>query len=104
MDVALSLNRFEHVTGPLSLLVSHHFIRIAYEGALAINSADAKVGTPELADLLRDTYASTTARVRHLTKLFDDTKKSQTEVLTDLASEMESQHEFMTGNTFSWLR
>jgi hypothetical protein len=100
MDVALSAGGVDHLSGYVPLVMGHHFIRIAYEGTIAIRSGNPKVGIPALAALMQDKYATITARARHLTKLLDNSKKSYTEVLTDLASEMKMHHEALIGNAF----
>src|ERR1017187_6069036 len=92
MDVALSAGGVDHLSGYVPLVMGHHFVRIAYEGTIAIRSGNPRVGIPALAALLQDKYAAITTRARHLTKLLDNTKKSYTEVLTDLASEMKVHH------------
>jgi len=104
MDVILSAGGVDHLSGYVPLVVGHHFVRIAYEGAIAVRSGNPEVGVPALAALLQDKYASITARARHLTKLLDNTKKSHTEVLTDLASEMNLHHETLTGNAIPLVR
>jgi hypothetical protein len=104
MDVILSTGRVDHLSGYVPLVVGHHFIRIAYEGAIAVQSGNPRVGIPELARLLQPEYETITARARHLTKLLDNTKKSYAEVLTDLASELKVHHESLTGNSMRAVR
>src|SRR5665811_325463 len=69
-----------------ALLLGHHFVRIAYEGALALRSTNPHVGWPPLAELLNDQFADITARARHVSKLLDDTSRAYEEVLADLES------------------
>jgi hypothetical protein len=104
MDVALSAGGVDHLSGYVPLVMGHHFVRIAYEGTIAIRSGNPRVGIPVLAALLQDKYAAITTRAQHLTKLLDNTKKSYTEVLTDLASEMKVHHGALTGNAFRVMR
>lgn len=104
MDVTLSAFDAERLSGFVPLLMGHHFVRIIYEGAIAIRSSNPNVGIPELAALLEDEYATITARARHLTKLLDNTKRSHDEVLADLASEMKVHHEELTGRAPRLLR
>ncbi|MEU8632489.1 hypothetical protein AB0C38_10000 [Amycolatopsis sp. NPDC048633] len=86
------------------LLLGHHFVRIAYEGAIALRSPRPHVGIPELAALLNEQYAAITARARHATKLLDDTQKSDDDVLSELEKILEDHHNRLTGNTFRWTR
>jgi hypothetical protein len=104
MDVSLSVIDVDQFRGYVPLVVGHHFVRIAYEGAIAARSANARVGRPELAVLLRDNFAKLTARIRHLAKLLDNRSKSYREVLSDLASELEIHHENLTGNSIPMAR
>lgn len=106
MDVILSAGAVDSLSGYVPLIMGHHFIRIAYEGAIAVQSSNSRVGVPELAKILQPEYDTITARARHLTKLLDNTKKSYSEVLADLASEIEAHHEALTGNAIrgvKWL-
>jgi hypothetical protein len=75
-DVVLSAEQLPAVAPYVGLLLGHHFVRIAYEGGLTLRSQDPDVGVPELANVLRDKFGPITARVRHTTKLLDDTKKT----------------------------
>jgi hypothetical protein len=65
------------------LMLGHHFVRIAYEGSIALRSANL-VGEPALAKLLTDEFQTITERARHMSKLLDDTKKSEDEVLDEI--------------------
>ena len=106
MDVILSAMRVNHLSSYVPLTMGHHFVRIDYEGAKAVQSPNPRVGVPELAKLIQPEYEAITARARHLTKLLDNTKKSYAEVLADLAAEIEVHHEALTGNAmpaFRWL-
>jgi hypothetical protein len=104
MDVILSAGREDHLSGHVPLLMGHHFVRIAYEGAITVRSNNPKIGVPAFAVLLQDKYAAITARARHLTKLLDNTKRSNTDVLSDLASEMKVHHEMLVGKTIGAAR
>lgn len=75
-DVVLSVQRAPSLAPHVGLLLGHHFVRIAYEGSLTIRSLDPNVGLPELASLLHDRFGPITTRIRHATKLLDDTKKT----------------------------
>ncbi|MBC7592724.1 MAG: hypothetical protein H7288_02080 [Kineosporiaceae bacterium] len=75
-DVVLSAQQLPTLSPYVGLLLGHHFVRIAYEGGLTLRSQDPAVGVPELANLLQDKFGPITARVRHATKLLDDTKKT----------------------------
>jgi hypothetical protein len=82
----------------VGLLLGHHFVRIAYEGAIAIRSANPCVGIPELAALLSSTFAQVTERARHLTKMLDNTKKTYADVLSEFVAEYRIHHDALTGN------
>lgn len=98
MDTVLSGNEVPEFSPYVGLLLSHHFVRIAYEGAAAIRSENPHVGIPGLADLLQDSFAQVTESARHLTKMLDNTKKSYADVLSDFAAELEEHHNALTGN------
>lgn len=83
-DVALSAAKATDGGSSTALLLSHHFVRIAYEGAIALRSGNEMVGMPFLAELLTDQFAAITERARHMSKLLDDTKKSEEEVLAEI--------------------
>jgi hypothetical protein len=83
IDVVLSAAQRLELSAYIGLLLGHHFVRIAYEGAVALRSQNQHVGVPELADLLRDQFGPITARVRHVTKLLDDTKKTYEAVVEE---------------------
>jgi hypothetical protein len=102
MDTVLSGNEVPEFAPCVGLLLSHHFVRIAYEGAIAIRSGNAHVGIPDLAALLSDTFAQITARARHLTKMLDNTKKSYAEILAEFAAQWEEHRNAFTGNAV-WL-
>lgn len=104
MDVVLSARQAGDIEGAIPLLLGHHFVRIAHEGAIALGSSNRHVGIPELAALLSEQYTAITARARHTTKLLDDTKKSYDDVLLDLERILEAHHNRLTGNTFRWAR
>lgn len=104
MDVVLSGQEVGAISGYLPLLLGHHWVRIAYEGARALRSHDWYVGVPALADMLQDRYAAITARGRHAAKLLDDTKKGYDQVLIELDRLLEDHHAELTGKTFRWLR
>lgn len=69
-----------------ALLLGQHFVRIAYEGALALRSENPHVGWPPFAELLDHQFASITGRARHVSKLLDDTSRGYDEVLADLGA------------------
>jgi hypothetical protein len=98
MDTVLSGNQIPDLSPFIGLLLSHHFVRIAYEGASAIRSPNVHVGVPVLADLLRDAFAELTQRARHLTKMLDNTQKTYPEILSEFAAEMKIHHDALTGN------
>jgi hypothetical protein len=104
MDVILSGQQASKISGFIPLLMGHHFVRIAHEGAIALRSPNSHLGVPELADLLRGQYGAITARARHTTKLLDDTKKSYEEVLFDLGDILGEHNARLTGNAFRWAR
>ena len=67
-----------------ALMLGHHFVRVAYEGSIAVRSTNRLVGVPELAELLPDKFETVTARVRHMSKLLDDTKKSDHQIFGEV--------------------
>lgn len=75
MDTVLSGNEAPEFSPFVGLLLSHHFVRIAYEGAAAIQCGNPYVGIPALAALLHDSFAQITARARHLTKMLNNNKR-----------------------------
>jgi hypothetical protein len=81
----------------VGLLLSHHFVRIAYEGAAAIRSSNPHVGIPALAALLNDTFAQITARARHLTKMLDNKNKFYADILSEFAAELAEHRNALTG-------
>lgn len=87
-----------------ALLLGHHFVRIAYEGAKAIRSTNPNVGWPELTELLKEEYAPITERARHVSKLLDDTKKSYDDVLAELRAVQEDNTKSLTGKAPRLLR
>lgn len=104
-DVAFS-TRGTELASYATLLLGHHFVRIAYEGAIAIRSKNPHVGWPPLAELLNDEFSAITARARHVTKLLDDTKKSYGDVLADLREVYEHNVRTFSGKAprgFRWL-
>lgn len=103
-DVVLSAQDSGEPRAYPALLLGHHFVRIVYEGATAIRSANTHVGWPTLADLISDQFADITARARHVSKLLDDTAKAYEDVLADLDRVYRHNHATLTGNTHSWLR
>lgn len=98
MDTILSANKVPELGPYVGLLLGHHFVRIAYEGAIAIRSANPSMGIPELAALLSGRFAPITARARHLTKMLDNTKKTYADVLSEFAAELKVHHDALTGN------
>lgn len=103
-DVVLSAQRQPALSPYVGLLLGHHFVRIAYEGALTLRSPDPDVGVPELANLLQDSFGPITARVRHATKLLDDTKKTYEAVVDEFGTIVLKHRELMTGNAKRWAR
>jgi len=97
MDTVLSGNEVPEFGPYVGLFLSHHFVRIAYEGAAAIRSGNPHVGIPDLAALLNDTFAQITASARHLTKMLDNKKKSYADTLSEFATELEVHHDALTG-------
>ena len=97
MDTILSGNDIPQFGPYVALLLGHHFVRIAYEGAIAIRSGNPHVGIPALAALLNDTFAQITASARHLTKMLDNKKKTYADILAELAAELEAHHNAFTG-------
>jgi hypothetical protein len=107
MDAALSSATAPEFMGPAGLILTHHFVRIAYEGAIAIRSPNPNVGVPALAALLSDTFAELTARARHLTKLLDNTKKTYVDVLSELSQELAAHRKALKGyaiRPLQWLQ
>lgn len=103
-DIVLSSRSVGECSAYPALLLGHHFVRVAYEGAKAINSGNPDVGWPQLATLLTDQYTPVTARARHISKLLDDTKKSQEEVLGELRAVQEHNTKTLTGRAPRLLR
>lgn len=87
-----------------ALLLGHHFVRIAFEGARAVRSVNPHVGWPPFADLLKEQFADITQRARHVSKLLDDNRKGYEEVLSDLHDVYEHNHRTLTGNAPRFLR
>lgn len=104
MDVLLSGQRQPRLSAFIPLILGHHFVRIAYEGAETLRSSNPHVGVPELARLLADKHASVTAQARHVTKLLDDTKKTYDTVIAEFDAIAHEHHEQFTGNAFRWAR
>jgi hypothetical protein len=82
-DVVLS-TKASDAGATAALLLGHHFVRIAYEGSLTLRSDRPFVGVPQLAAHLTDQFEAITTRARHMSKLLDDKKKSQQEVLDEI--------------------
>jgi hypothetical protein len=104
IDVVLSGSQAPGISSFVPLVLGHHFVRIAYEGTVAIRSTNGDVGIPELAGLLRDQFASVTARARHATKLLDDTKKSYEAVLEEFQEIIQEHRDQLMGNGVRWAR
>lgn len=104
MDVLLSGHRLPRLSPFVPLILGHHFVRIAYEGANALRSPDPHVGVPDLAQHLTDTYASVTAQARHVSKLLDDTKKTYETVIAEFDAIAQEHHHQFTGNAVRWAR
>jgi hypothetical protein len=103
MDAILS-GQSGAMSGYLPLLLGHHWVRIAYEGARLLRLPDPRTGVPELAELLQDRYAAITARGRHASKLTDDTKKGYDQVLGELEALLRSHTAQLAGKARRWLR
>lgn len=103
-DIVLSARQAHDVFAYPALLLGHHFVRIAYEGSIAIRSANPHVGLRPLAELLTNEFAAITARGRHVSKVFDDTKKGYEGVLADLDRELRHNKEVLKGRTSRWFR
>ena len=102
MDTILSGKKVPELAPYVGLLLGHHFVRIAYEGAIAIRSANPCVGIPELA--ASSTFAQVTERARHLTKMLDNTKKTYADVLSEFVVEYKIHHDALTGNAIRLAR
>jgi hypothetical protein len=103
-DTILSGHTTPEFRAYVGLLLSHHFVRIAYEGAAAIRSDNSHVGVPALAALLNSNFARITAHARHLTKMLDNKNKSYAAILADLAAELEGHHDTLTGKVVGLAR
>lgn len=103
-DIARSTGSGNLVAAYAGLFLSHHFVRIAHEGATAIRSTSRYVGIPELAAQLSDQYAAITARSRHKTKILDDTKKTLPDVLAEFRDELVTHRHAFTGKAKWWVR
>ncbi|MFY1577382.1 hypothetical protein ACN26Z_21030 [Verrucosispora sp. WMMD703] len=103
-DLARSTALDNLVTGYVGLFLSHHFVRIAHEGATAIRSTSRYVGIPEFAAELSDKYAAITARSRHTTKILDDNKKTLTDVLAEFRDALAMHRDAFTGKARWWVR
>lgn len=87
-----------------ALLLGQHFVRIAYEGALALRSDDPHVGWPALAELLDHQFAGITARARHVSKLLDDTSRGYDDVLADLDAVYRHNNAVLVQSVKGWRR
>jgi len=103
-DVVLSAAADEQSQAYPALLLGHHFVRIVYEGSLALQSAKPEVGWPPLAGRLQRQFAAVTSRARHVTKLLDDKKKSKDQVMAEMINAKETAHRALTGNAHPWFR
>ncbi len=103
-DIVMSAQKYSNAKAYPALLLGHHFVRIAYEGAAAIRSSNPHVGWPPFSDLLTDQYAAITKRGRHVSKLLDDTKKSSDEVLSDLAAVLAKNSDAFLNKAPMWFR
>ncbi len=103
-DVVLSAQQLPAFAPYVGLLLGHHFVRIAYEGGLTLRSQDPDVGMPELATLLQDKFGPVTARVRHTTKLLDDTKKTFDAVVDEFDGIVLEHRSHMMGNAARFAR
>ncbi|MHB1010156.1 MAG: hypothetical protein ACYC1E_13145 [Propionibacteriaceae bacterium] len=103
-DVALSSRGPDACGAYTALMLSHHFVRIAFEGATAIRSSNPHMGEPGLAALLTDNYQTVTERARHVTKLLDDNKKTYPLILQEIRDVYEHNHNTLTGHAPRLLR
>ena len=78
-------------------MLGHHFVRIIYEGEKLLSSQAPHFGIPELSDLLHSEHSALTTRIRHTSKLLDDTKKNPNDMLAEMkAARQESFSMFVT--------
>ncbi|WP_205325327.1 hypothetical protein [Glycomyces sp. YM15] len=103
-DVVYSARKSREASAYTALLLGHHFVRIAYEGAAAIRSGNPQVGIPVLADILKERFQSITARARHMAKLLDDKKKTNEDILAAIELALERMRGVFTGRVPRWLR
>ncbi|WFE27620.1 hypothetical protein O7623_31175 [Solwaraspora sp. WMMD791] len=103
-DLARSTALDNLVAAYVGLFLSHHFVRIAHEGATAIRSTSSYVGIPEFATQLSNQYTAITARSRHTTKILDDTKKTMPDVLAEFREELVMHRNAFTGKAKWWAR
>ena len=104
MDVILSSRKSTVAEGYFPLILGHHWVRIAHEGARALRSHNAHVGVPLLADLLQEKYAAITAQARHSAKVLDDTKRSYEDVLINFAGLLTAHRQQLSGGRSWWTR
>lgn len=84
-DVVLSVQGAKPALGWAAMwMLGHHFVRIIFEGERLLTSKDPRLGIPELAALLDSGYSDLTRRIRHTSKLLDDTKKHPDDILAEL--------------------
>lgn len=78
MDVILSAQQASNIGPYIPLLLGHHFVRIAYEGAIALRSPNPHVGIPKLAEMISDQYAAITAKHDTLSNYSTTTRRATT--------------------------
>lgn len=104
MDVVLSCEKSRSAASYVILILGHHLVRIAYEGAVAIRSRHPNVGIPEFAALLKDQFATITKRTRHTSKILDHSGVTYNAVIDGLEIIQRIHNDRFTGNAHRWLR
>lgn len=103
-DVIKSGSQSPGLRSYIALLLGHHFVRIAHEGALTLRSPDTHVGIPKLAGLLRDEFAAVIARMRHVSKLLDNRKRTFEMVVGDFEEILADRRAEYLGRSVFWAR
>ena len=84
-DVVLSAQGAKPARGWASIwMLGHHFVRIIFEGERLLTSKDPRFGIPQLAALLDSEHSHLTGRIRHTSKLLDDTEKHPDNILAEM--------------------
>jgi hypothetical protein len=92
-DVVLSCQRVPAMANYIPFILSHHLVRIAYEGSLALRSPNPTIGIPGLAALLRGRFSAITERIRHASKTLDDSSANYVSIIAAFESIMRDQHD-----------